>query len=357
MPISEKAEFSRAIKKQALSLGFTLVRIGPAERAPTFSAYLDWIERSNHGEMGYLARPDRIARRRDLILILPEARSLILVGLNYYSEDRSFGATKSQSGRISRYAWGADYHDLMKALLSELEAFIGEQKAGAACRSYVDTGAILERAHAAVAGMGFIGKNSLLIAPRLGSYFFLGEIVTDLSLEYDTPQHMPDCGSCRRCLNACPTGAIIAPRVVDARRCISYLTIELKGSIPEDLRPQIGNALFGCDICQEVCPFNRFAQPTLFTEVFSARTPERQTPLLAGILQLDDASFAARFGGSPVERTGRELLVRNACVAAGNSGDPAYLPLLAELAEGASQLISEHARWAMGKLSAGKKKI
>jgi epoxyqueuosine reductase len=334
---------SSALKTAALKLGFNLVGIARAEPSPFLDAYLRWLDDGMHGSMGYMARPDRIARRRDLRVILPAARSLVIVGQDYGAHLPSSILQNPSRGRIASYAWDVDYHDVM---LPRLEALAGEMGG----KAYVDTGAILERGHAHSAGMGFIGKNTMLIHPQRGSTFFLGEILTDADFdEYDTAGKPTMCGSCTRCLRACPTNAFPAPHVLDARRCISYLTIEHKGVIDEDLRPQMGNWVFGCDVCQEVCPFQRFAPQT--TLPIAEATLARCAPPLLDLLALDEAGFMARFKGTPVQRIGRERLVRNACIAAGNWGDAAvHAPLMMLLAD-ESPLVREHASWALGRLS------
>lgn len=340
----------RRIKAKAYGLGFDLVGIAPAAPGPHLAAYRDWIAGGYHGEMGYLARADRLARREDPALILPGARSLICVGLNYYPgplppEIRADPAR----GLISCYAWGADYHGLMADRLEELAAFV-EAEAGGRCRAYVDTGPILERDCAASAGLGFQGKSCCLINPRLGSWLFLGEILSDLPLSCDTPSMRPACGSCRRCLDACPTQALVAPYLLDSRLCISYLTVELKGAIPRRLRPLLGNHIFGCDACQDACPWNaRFARPTR-EGAFPAPDSERAGPLLLDLLALDEAGFARRFGSSPVRRAGRRGLLRNVAVALGNRGDAAALPALAESLRDPEPLVRGHAAWALGRI-------
>jgi epoxyqueuosine reductase len=253
-------------------------------------------------------------------------------------------------GRFSNYVRGADYHERMTSRLEALSVWLAaESGADTHSRVYVDTGAILERSHAQQAGLGFVGKNTMLIHPRRGSYFFLGEILTTLDFdEYHKPGRETMCGTCTRCLPACPTSAFPRPYVLDARRCISYLTIELKGDIPVDLRPLMGNWVYGCDVCQIVCPFTRkFARPA--GELVDV---EQAAPLLRDLLALDDDGFRARFFGSAVWRIKRDRLVRNACVAAGNSGDRDLVPLLETLARGdRSDLVRSHAAWAMDRLN------
>lgn len=300
------------IRAQAQRLGFDLVGVAPpTPPSEALRAYRDWLAAGYHGEMAYMARPDRVARREDPALILPGVRAVVCVAVNYYPGPMP-AVSDGRRGRISRYAWGMDYHDWMLPRLEELAVFIRERTGGTArYRVYTDTGPLLERAFAAQAGLGFIGKNTCLIHPRFGSWLFLGEILVDVDLPLTGPPAPPRCGTCTRCLDACPTGALVAPYVLDARRCISYLTIEYRGEIPPDLRARMGDWVYGCDICQEVCPWGRFARPTAVPE-FRAPSLDRARPLLADLQVLDDAAFRARFGGTPVARIGRERLQRNA---------------------------------------------
>ncbi|MCL4802924.1 MAG: tRNA epoxyqueuosine(34) reductase QueG [Anaerolineae bacterium] len=345
-----------ALKQRALELGFNRVGVLRAAPARRLDAYMRWIAEGKHGEMGYLARPDRLDRRRDPNIILPGVRSMVVVGLDYYTPPPPRTITSDPSrGRISNYAWGVDYHEIMTPRLEELAGWLrresGEESASS--RVYVDTGAILERDHGETAGFGFTGKNTLLIDPRRGSWFFLGTLLTALPLAYDPePEEqppVPGCGSCTRCLNACPTAAFSQPYVLDARRCISYLTIELKGWIPRELRPLMGNWVYGCDVCQEVCPFNRFARPT-GEPAFYPVAPDVAAPPLLDILGLDDETFGRRFDRSPIKRIKRVRLVRNACVAAGNWGSPAAVPALLPLLADANPLVRGHAAWALHRI-------
>lgn len=344
-----------SLKHKAVELGFNRVGLIPAHPSPTLNAYLAWVEATMHGKMGYLAREDRVSRRRDLSVILPEVKSLVIVGLDYSTLQPPTDIWNDPTrGRISNYAWGVDYHDLMTPRLEQLAAWLS-QKIGKDLhhRVYVDTGAILERSHAQQAGLGFIGKNTMLIHPSGGSYFFLGEILTtvDFSGDYDKPHRETMCGTCTRCLSACPTNAFPQPYVLDARQCISYLTIELKDTIPENLRPLMGNWIYGCDVCQEVCPWNRFAVKTLETDFFPLDA-ENIAPKLEDLLQLTEDTFTERFDGSPIKRIKRERLVRNACVAAGNSKHSEFLPILHRLAtQDLSLLVREHATWAITQLT------
>ncbi|MBE2270570.1 MAG: tRNA epoxyqueuosine(34) reductase QueG [Anaerolinea sp.] len=343
---------SERLKTRALELGFNLTGITRAEPSPTLDAYFRWIDAGMHGDMAYMARPDRQARRRDLNVILPGVRSLVVVGLDYRTEIPESTLTDPARGRFSAYAWGLDYHDLMTPRLETLAAELGADH-----RVYVDTGAILERSHAHGAGLGFTGKNTMLIHPRRGSFFFLGEILTTLEFdEYDQAGRATLCGTCTRCLRACPTNAFPRPHVLDARRCISYLTIEHKGWIEPDLRPLMGNWVYGCDVCQDVCPFNRFTSETC-ERVFRAADADRAAPPLLDLLALDDAGFQARFVGSAAARIKRERLVRNACIATGNWGSPEALPALTRLLEDASPLVRGHAAWALNRIPGGRARI
>ena len=341
-------------RAQAAALGFDQCGIIPAAPAPHLDAYLRWIEAGMHGSMSYLARPDRQVRRRDPAVILPGVCALVIVGLEYGSTLIPPDVFNDPArGRISNYAWGSDYHDVMLPRLNALAEWLrAESGQDVASRAYVDTGAILERDHAQQAGLGFIGKNTMLIHPRRGSYLFLGEVLTTLPFDvYDQPGRETMCGTCTRCLRACPTAAFPQPYVLDARRCISFLTIELKGSIPPALRPLLGNRVYGCDDCQTACPFTRkFTHPTR-ENAFLPADIDRAAPRLADLLDLDEAGFQAQYGSTPIARIKRERMVRNACVAAGNSGLPEFGLQLERLAgKDESALVREHAAWALRQL-------
>jgi epoxyqueuosine reductase len=339
------------ICNKARDLGFDLVGVAPARPTPHISAYRAWLTRGHHGEMGYMARPDRVERREDPTRIVPGARSVVCVGLNYYPGPLPADLARDRSrGLISNYAWGVDYHDLMTPRLEELAAFI-RTCAGreVVTRVYVDTGPVLERAYAAGAGLGFIGKNTCLIHPQMGSWLFLGEILLDLELEPTTAEMKASCGTCTRCLDACPTGALVAPHVLDARRCISYLTIELKGPIPHDLRPLMGNWIYGCDVCQAVCPWQRFARPTA-ERSFQAGTPDRAAPSLLDLMEMDDEAFRQRYARTPIARIGRHRLLRNAAVALGNWGDARATSALTKALTDPEPLVREHAAWALERI-------
>ncbi|MDX1663546.1 MAG: tRNA epoxyqueuosine(34) reductase QueG, partial [Candidatus Promineifilaceae bacterium] len=349
---SQAEALAAALKEQARALGFSMVGVVDARPSRRLDAYLRWLEMGYHGTMGWMAREDRQARRKDPQVVLPGVRSIVCVGLDYETLKLPPEIARDPSrGRISNYAWGADYHDVMtprlEALAEWLRGAAGEQVED---KVYVDTGAILERDHAAKAGLGFIGKNTMLIGPRRGSWFFLGELLTTAHLAPDIPARpMPGCGSCTRCLDACPTDAFPEPYVLDARRCISYLTIELKEWIPREMRPLMGNWIYGCDVCQVVCPWNRFA-PQSQELAFRPRNWDAAAPPLLELLALDEDGFKRRFEGSPIQRIKRDRLVRNACVAAGNWGSVEALPALVPLLEDEAPLVRGHAAWALGQI-------
>ena len=297
-----------AIKRRAGELGFDPVGITALGPAPTHAAFVDWLARGYSGEMTYL--PRGADKRRDTRLPFEGATSAIVVGLNY--------GGKQPAGPIARYARGADYHDVMIERLDTLHAFIQETRgADVRGKAYVDTGPILERDLAQRAGLGWIAKNTMLVNPRRGSFFFLGALLLELELVPDAPFEADRCGTCTRCLDACPTDAFVAPRVMDATRCISYLTIEHRSAIAEELQPLMGGLIYGCDICQDVCPWNqRFA--TGIGDPALAPRPENVNPDIAELASLDDETFRQRFKGSPIKRAKRSGLVRNAAIAIAN---------------------------------------
>ena len=331
----------------ALDLGFDVAGVAPAFPVPGFDAYRRWLARGFHGEMGYLAREDRVLRRGNPDIILPGVRSVVCVGQNYYqgSVNGDVGQDTSR-GRISRYAWGIDYHDVIQPRLEELaHRIVDDAQDGASYRCYVDTGPVLERAYAAQAGLGFIGKNTCLISPGLGSWLFLGEILTDAELTPTKGKRRGGCGTCRRCIDACPTGAIVEPYVVDARRCISYLTIELRDTMPEELRSLVGNRVFGCDICQSICPWQRFAQPT-HEAAFHALHEDDIAPRLADLANLTTETFRERYTARPIARAGQEGLVRNAVVALANWGDSRAAKLLNRISGDVDPTVQALVEWA-----------
>jgi epoxyqueuosine reductase len=300
--------------------------------------------------MGYLSTDRAQARRADPRLILPECRSILVLGVRYPALGSPERANVQPThGRIAGYAWGSDYHDILPERLHKLVDFL-ETGVGHSIpnRWYTDTGPILEREFAQRAGLGWIGKNTCLIHPSHGSYFLLAEILLGIDLEPDIPHASDHCGSCTRCLDACPTACILPDRTIDARRCISYLTIELKGPIPVELRPEMENWVFGCDVCQEVCPWNqRFASPG--SDPAFAPRPDVPSPDLRNELHLSPEEFNRKFKGSPVKRSKRRGYLRNITVAVGNSGDPAAVPdLIRVLGQEFEPLARGHAAWALG---------
>jgi epoxyqueuosine reductase len=309
-----------------MQLGFELVGIAPAGRPTHADYYLNWLESGYHGEMAYLARPDAVARRLNPSEALPGARSIIVVAMNYHVQNPESLDDPSR-GLVARYARGSDYHrvfeEKLEQLATELRVSLGSD---VGIRAYVDYGPVLERDHAQRAGLGWIGKNTLLIHPNLGSYLFLGELLTDAELEPDDPFRLEHCGTCERCIDACPTGAIKAGRKLDARLCISYLTIELRGPIPIELRALIDNRIFGCDICQEVCPWNREIAGTSEPR-FQPRADVSGVELIA-LMGLSEEQFRQRFSDTPLTRPKRTGLLRNVAVALGNWGDRAAVPVL-----------------------------
>ncbi len=358
--VQQNEDLIDGLEEKVRELGFDFFGLIPAQPARRLDAYLAWIEQERHGKMGYLARPDRIVRRQDLNVILPGVQTVLCVGLNYFpGKVPTHIAQDPSRARISNYAWGVDYHDVMTPRLQELAAWLqGQSQAEVQSRVYVDTGAILERDHGETAVFGFTGKNTMLINPRHGSFFFLGEILTTLNLTDNRQPPLlnlksPSCGSCQRCQPACPTNAFPEPYVLDARRCISYLTIELKDWIPREMRPLMGNWIYGCDVCQEVCPFNRFAALTdeagFYPGDWRLESGDWHVvaPPLLEILVLDEAGFQARFANSPIKRIKRNRLVRNACVAAGNWGHESAIPMLTALLTDPHPPIRGHAAWAL----------
>jgi epoxyqueuosine reductase len=332
----------REIIDRARTLGFDSCKVAVASAPRHGEEFQAWLDQGAAGEMEWMARGAE--KRSDPQKVLPGARSVIVVALNYWQGEEHPPAAGAPAGRIARYAWGDDYHDVMLRKLEKLSAFLSEH--GGTQKCYVDTGPILERDHAAEAGVGWHGKSTMLIDPKLGAWFFLGEILTTLELPSDAPQE-PRCGTCQRCIVACPTGAITEPHRLDARRCISYLTIELKGSIPVELRPLIGDRIYGCDDCLAACPWNRFA--SVSREAAFAAGPAIGMSL-RDYLALDDARFGELFRHSPIKRIKRRGFLRNVCVALGNVGSREDLPALELAATDAEPLIAEHAAWAIAQI-------
>jgi len=349
------------IRQRAFDLGFDDCRFTAATTPDHAAEFQRWLAKNRHGEMGYLER--NAQKRIDPQKVLPGARSVITLATSYAASDegpvtrgegRASGAchpspvTRHHSGLVARYARFKDYHDVIGGRLRVLGGFV-DQLAGDGARAlwYVDTGPLLERDLAQRAGLGFIGKHASLISRKFGNWIFLSEILTTLELEPDAPERN-HCGSCARCIAACPTQAIRSPFQLDARLCISYLTIELKGAIPVGLRPAIGNRIYGCDDCLAACPWNRFAREGNLMK--SHARPDLAEPDLLELLSLDDASFKSRFGGTPVLRTKRRGLLRNVSVALGNVGGESALPSLRKAAADSEPLIAEHACWAIDQI-------
>jgi epoxyqueuosine reductase len=332
------------VKRLARECGFELAGIAPAQPlAEDVRRYLGWVDRGFAGAMSYLT--DRRATvRTDPKLLLASARSIICVGKLYNRpETRSTEWDDPASGWVSRYAWGSDYHDVVRAGLEKLVAKLGPDHESKIC---VDTAPLLERSYAREAGLGWIGKNTCLINQELGSWVFLGEILTSMEIEPDSP--LPDrCGTCTRCIDACPTQAI-APEgyEIDARRCIPYFTIELRGAVPEEMRGAIGQHIFGCDICQDVCPWNRQA-PLAGEPAFE---PRHFAPPLEELAALTEEQFRETFRASPIQRAKHAGFLRNVAIAMGNSGREEFREPLERLAAFENDLVAEHARWALGRL-------
>jgi epoxyqueuosine reductase len=335
------------IKMRALKLGFEAAAVAAVEPLEARAHFEAWLAAGRHGGMGWLEGRKHRERRADPARILPGIRSVVCVALCH--QPGRDATRDARLGKIARYAAGEDYHRVMRDRLRVLQRFIRDQALpGARALWYSDTGAILERGWAERCGLGWTGKHSGLLSERFGSWFLLGEILVDQSLDPDPPPARERCGTCTRCIDACPTGAIVAPYQLDARLCISYLTIELEGPIPRALRPRIGDWIFGCDVCQEVCPWNRFAPPAREARLH-ARRLEGWT--LERFLGLDERGFDTLFERSPIRRAGRAGFLRNVCVALGNRGEAAAAPALAAaLAHDADALVRMHAAWALGEI-------
>lgn len=337
-----------AIRQRAAELGFDDCRFTTAAPPASAEKFQHWLAQKNHGEMTWLER--NAEKRVEPQKVLAGANSIITLAVSYEIQKRKAESGKRNTGVIARYAQFTDYHEMLGERLKSLTQFVN-QLGGAETRSlwYVDTGPLLERDFAQRAGLGFVGKHTNVISRKLGNWIFLAEILTTLELAPDAPEKN-HCGNCTRCLAACPTNAIIAPFQLDARKCIAYLTIELKGAIPVELRPAIGNRIYGCDDCLAVCPWNKFAREGNLMKPHVRA--DLQSPDLIEMLQLDAASFKARFAGTPMLRTKRRGLLRNICVALGNVGDGSALPVLEKSAHDPEALIAEHARWAMEQIVA-----
>ena len=349
------------VKRSAVELGFDLAGIAPVQEFGELAYFPDWIKDQRHGEMRYLeSRADSgELKRRSIQIAAPWARSIIVCALNYNTAlPYSTEFTDHSKGWISRYAWGQrDYHDVILPKLRELEERIRREFPSEQPRfwSYVDTGPVIERVIAKYAGIGWQAKNTCIINQQLGSWLFLGVILTSLELTSDIPP--PDrCGTCTRCLDACPTNAFVDAYQLDASKCISYLTIEKRGAIPDNLRDHMGRHVFGCDICQDVCPWNGRA-PITTNESFQPRLGGQGCPPhtlvnpdLAWLATISDEDFRQTFRGSPIKRAKRTGIRRNAIIAMGNSGDQRFLPLLKQLETDPDPVVAEHASWARHKL-------
>jgi len=348
------------IKEQAHALGFELAGIAPATEADGFDRLRDWLAHDFAGEMGYMHR--HAGARRHPSSVLPAVRSVVMVGMNYHPAPASGGRHTSPErerrvpdaprspGRIASYARGsADYHDVLHERLNRLLAWIQTEVPDCRGRGVVDTAPLLERDFARRAGLGWFGKNTMLLNKRMGSFFFLGALLLDIDLRADPPHTGSHCGTCTACLDACPTQAFPKPGVLDARRCISYLTIELKDSVPKELRSGLGDWVFGCDICQDVCPWNRKA-PATQEPTFRPR-PDLDPVDAAELLGLSEEAFRHRFRGTAVMRAKRRGLLRNAALVLGNRGDPAALPVLRRALDDPEPLVREAARWAIERIT------
>ncbi|MBW3539545.1 MAG: tRNA epoxyqueuosine(34) reductase QueG [Planctomycetes bacterium] len=343
---------SRELKSAARGIGFDLVGVAPAVTPNGFHAFLDWLGRGYDGEMGYLAR------RRDAYEhpdgVLDGVRSVVMLAVNYRSADPP--RVSANTGRVSRYAWGeVDYHDMLRDKLQRLGDVLHEQHPGCRTRGIVDTAPLLERDFARLAGLGWFGKNTMLLNKRAGSWLFLAALLTDVELEPDEPHETNHCGTCTRCLDACPTDAFPEPYVLDARRCISYLTIELRSPIPAELRAGVGEWLFGCDVCQDVCPWNRKA-PRTADPAFGPRA-ELYPAEAIEFLGLTEQAFQDRYGSTALARPGRTGMARNAAIVLGNCGDERAVPALVAALDGEDAIVRGAAAWALGRIGGDEAKL
>ena len=336
------------LKAEARALGFSGCGIAAADATPEAAARLNaWLAEGMHGEMLWME--ERAGQRGSPRALWPEVKSVVMLGMSYAPAANPLALAEVRDrGRISVYAQGQDYHDIVKKALKALARWL-VSRSPCDLKVFVDTAPVMEKPLAAAAGIGWQGKHSNLVSRTDGSWLFLGAIMTTLDLPPDAP-HADRCGSCTACQTACPTQAFPAPYRLDARRCISYLTIEHKGPIPLEFREAMGNRIYGCDDCLAVCPWNRFAEAAAANRAFAARS-ELAAPMLADLLGLDDAGFRAVFAGSPIKRIGRDRMVRNAAIAAGNSGDASLVPILRTLAQDVSPVVAESARWALERLA------
>jgi epoxyqueuosine reductase len=343
-----KPDLAQRLREKAEELGFCAIGVTSSDGAPESGARLRaWLADGAHGDMIWME--ETAQRRASPAGLWPEVRSVISLGMSYApAGDPLALAGRPDVGRISVYAQGADYHDVVKKALKALARWLVEE-AGCELKVFVDTAPVMEKPLAEAAGLGWQGKHSNLVSRSDGSWLFLGAIYTTLELQEAPAPHAVHCGSCRACLDICPTDAFPEPYRLDARRCISYLTIEHKGPIPEEYRSAIGNRVYGCDDCLAVCPWNRFADSARANKAFLPRA-ELAAPRLADLLALDDSAFRKVFAGSPIKRIGRGRMVRNAAIAAGNSGLPELAPALERLVDDEDEVVAEAARWGLNKL-------
>ena len=360
MPTTTPADLSQIIKQQADQLGFELVGIAPAVTPTGIHHFVNWVDRGCAGEMSYI--PKRREAYQHPQFVMEGVRSIVMLGINYNPDPPLAGrsepprptsvpssAAEARSPKIARYARGsADYHDVLRGKLKQLAKSVKEHSPGCRARGVVDTAPLLERDFARLAGLGWFGKNTMLINKRIGSWFFLAGLLVDIELECDQPHQASHCGSCTRCLDACPTNAFSAPYVLDARKCISYLTIELRGSIPEELRDGMGDWLFGCDVCQEVCPWNRKAPAT--QEPAFAADEKLAAISTTAILNMTDDDFEQAFGPTPLARSRRTGLMRNAAVVAGNNCENSSMQGLNNALQVPDDGVVAAARWAIDKI-------
>jgi len=339
--------FKERLLTRAREAGFDAIRITLPDAAPEAAPHLhQWLAEGRHGDMAWMEETE--ARRAEALTLWPEVRSVIMLGMNYGPDDDPMARlARTSEGVISVYARHRDYHDLVKSRLKQVARWLVEQS-GAEVKVFVDTAPVMEKPLAAAAGLGWQGKHTNLVSRDFGSWLFLGSIFTTLTLEADAPE--PDhCGACHACLDVCPTKAFPAPYQLDARRCISYLTIENKSHIPREFRKPIGNRIYGCDDCLAVCPWNKFAQSA--SEMALRPRDDLITPTLASLAGFDDASFRAHFSGSPVKRIGRDRFTRNVLIAIGNSDDESLLPQVHELLVDPAPTVRAMAVWALGELA------
>ncbi|MCB2209377.1 tRNA epoxyqueuosine(34) reductase QueG [bacterium] len=342
----ELIKLKENIKAEAFRLGFNHIGVAPASPVAHHQAYLEWVENERQGEMAYLSRPDAVAKRGDPTLIEPDIKRVISLALPYRRPSDDSAPQETGFGRISAYARTGDYHDVIWDKLDQLKSFIRQVvKRPIALRSYVDTGPVLERSFASMAGLGTTGKNGCLIVQGTGSYFFLAEILISLNLPVDEPFTRDLCGTCTRCIDACPTDCILPGHTIDASRCISYLTIEKRGQISNDLKASIGDWVFGCDVCQMVCPHNTWTRE----QAYPLGQPKQPQWLpLESLFEMDEEAFKAAFAGSALSRTGRSGLLRNAAIVLGNQHAQSALPALHRAAEQETDdAILEAVQWAI----------